>query len=58
MLIRAFGLFWERDEVDWRPGPGGQFRLLGRVGGKSKNLRVADFREQKGVYVLYNDHGP
>jgi hypothetical protein len=32
--------------------------LLGTVGSKAKNLRVTDFREQKGVYVLYNDHGP
>jgi hypothetical protein len=57
MLIRAYGMFWERDEVDWQPGAGGHFRLLGRVGSKAQKLRAADFRDQKGLYVLHGNHG-
>lgn len=58
MLVRTFGLFWERDEVDWSPGHGGNFRLLGRQGKNLPNLRMADFRDQVGIYVLYSDYGP
>lgn len=58
MLVRAYGLFWSRDEVDWQPGAGGHFRLLGRVGSKAAKLRVVDFRDQRGLYVLYSKHGP
>jgi hypothetical protein len=58
MLIRAFGLFWKRDEVEWRPGIGGNFRLLGRIGHNKNKLRIANFREGRGIYVLYGNHGP
>lgn len=58
MLIRAFGLFWERDEVDWKPGSGRALRLLGRRGWNRPGLRVVDFRPQQGLYVLYGNYGP
>lgn len=58
MLIKAYGLFWREDEVDWSPGQGKPFRLLGRKGSNLPGLRVADFRYQKGLYVLYGDYGP
>ena len=60
VLIRSLGLFWQRDEVDWSPGSGKRdaFRILGRVGKNSDKLRVVDFREQRGIYVLYDDYGP
>ena len=58
MLIRNFGYFWRRDEVDWYPGRGGRFELLGRRGAYRPGLRVADFRDQRGLYVLYGNHGP
>ncbi len=58
MLIKAYGLFWREDEVDWSPGQGKLFRLLGRKGSNLPGLRVADFRYQHGLYVLYGDYGP
>lgn len=60
LLIRSFGMFWDRDEVEWAPGTGtkGGFVLLGRTGKSKATLRVADFRRQTGIYVLYNDWGP
>lgn len=57
MSIVNYGLFWQREEVEWNPGIGGRFRLLGRKGERRPGLRVADFREQKGVYILYGDYG-
>lgn len=60
MLIKAYGLFWQADEIDWHPGRGhrGEFRLLGRVGMNLGTLRVADFRDQRGLYILYGNYGP
>lgn len=60
MQIKCFGLFWRRDEVDWNPGKGNKdaFRLLGRRGKNQPTLRVADFRFQQGIYILYGNHGP
>lgn len=50
-MIKTYGLFWKPENVFWgRPkAPGG---LLGKKHGNSKNSLV-DFREQIGVYVLY-----
>lgn len=62
-LIRAYGLFWRRDEVDWFPGGGAgpgkgpKFRLLGRIGKNAGTISVADFREQKGIYILHGNYG-
>lgn len=60
MLIHAYGLFWRADEINWAPGSGrkGEFCLLGRKGANRPNLRVADFRKQRGVYILYGNYGP
>src|SRR5262245_14057791 len=59
MIIRNYGLFWRMDEVEWNPGAGRRtFRLLGRQGANRGTLRVADFRNQTGIYVLYSDYGP
>jgi hypothetical protein len=60
MFIKNFGLFWRADEVDWNPGKGskGAFRLLGRQGTNLPGLRIADFRHQQGIYILYGNHGP
>jgi hypothetical protein len=58
VLIKAYGLFWRADEVDWEPGRGRKFQVLGRVGEKRPGLRVADFRIQSGLYILYGDYGP
>ena len=64
MIIKAYGLFWRRDEVLWNPGQGKktvvdeQFRLLGRIGMNLPNRRIADFRMQRGIYILYGNLGP
>lgn len=58
MLIRNYGLFWLADEITWFPGKGKQFRLLGRQGKNSPGLSLADFRWQRGIYVLYGPYGP
>lgn len=59
-FVRSYGLFWSRWEVDWTPGSGNaqSFRMIGRVGKYRPSLRVADHREQRGIYVLYDDYGP
>lgn len=59
-LIQAYGLFWRADEINWSPGKGNRsdWRLYGRLGANSGKLQVADFRSQKGIYILYGDYGP
>lgn len=58
--ISSFGLFWRRSEIDWWPGLGqrGRFKLLGRIGVNRGKIRIADFRTQQGIYVLFDEHGP
>lgn len=60
MLIRSFGLFWRASEIDWNPGKGnkGSFRLLGRQGANKPGLKLCDFRNQQGIYILYGNYGP
>jgi len=60
MLIRSFGLFWRASEVNWYPGQGTkcEFRLLGRQGTNKPSIRLADFRHQQGIYILYGNYGP
>ena len=58
MLIGAYGMFWDRDGVDWNPGSGpNAWRLLGRLGANRPGLRIADFRPARGVYLLFDNHG-
>ena len=58
-LFHAYGQFWHRDQVTWNPGKGarGGFMLLGRKGERKSSLRLADFRHQNGIYILYGNHG-
>jgi hypothetical protein len=57
-FIRCYGLYWTRDAVEWNPGTGGgAFRVLGRDGKYRPKLRVCDFRDQLGIYVLYDHYG-
>lgn len=59
MLIQNFGLFWRASEIDWNPGKGkkDKFRLLGRQGVNNPGLKIADFRHQQGIYILYGEYG-
>ena len=57
-LFGAFGMFWERDSVDWSPGVGGRaWQLLGFKGERRPGLRLCDFRPARGFYILFDDHG-
>ena len=60
MLIKSYGLFWRASEIDWNPGQGvkDSFRLIGRNGTNLPSVRVADFRYQQGIYILYGNFGP
>ena len=48
-IIPAFGLYWERDKVNWGRGSKG---ILGR---QTPDSEEVDFSEQHGVYLLHKD---
>lgn len=48
-VIRAFGIYWQREHVVWRRQP----RLYGRQQVAAKSV---DFGDQRGVYVLADHH--
>jgi hypothetical protein len=56
VLIQNYGLFWKLKRVDWgAPGRGLRSTLPGTY---AKALRAdpVEFRDQRGVYVLYDDN--
>ena len=54
MLVHNYGLFWRRYDVFWgRPNVPGR---LDGVPAKETLAKPIDFREQAGVYVLYDDN--
>lgn len=58
-FIRAYGLFWDRDQVDWTGADSaGRLELLGRRNKNRPALQVVNSWEQRGIYVLYNNFGP
>jgi len=60
LRVTSYGLFWRASEIDWHPGQGSKdaFRLLGRIGAQHGTIKVADFRHQQGIYILFDDYGP
>lgn len=51
MIIRNYGLFWDRDLLDFgNKGPGNKGELLGHSAGDKTST---NFRDQSGIYVLY-----
>lgn len=46
--VSAYGLYWERDKVNWEPTNG---KLLGSPDDSDV---IIDFAEQWGIYILYN----
>lgn len=50
-LIRNYGLFWESGDIFW--GAGSQAGSLLGVLAKRVTMVPVDFRDQRGVYVLY-----
>jgi hypothetical protein len=56
-LVGAYGMFWERDHVNWNPGSGNHaWQLLGRTNTNRPALTVCDFRKAHGFYVLFDDY--
>ena len=53
MLIRNYGLFWRRGFIYW--GKGSNAGHLKGVPANSTTADPTDFREQQGVYALYDD---
>jgi hypothetical protein len=51
-LINAFGMFWSRDQVTWRPS------MPYLLGVQQSGSTPVNFTEQAGVYVLYDVHRP
>jgi len=53
-MIKSYGLHWRSDRVFWgHPKVSGT--LLGAAT-RSRNAHQVDFREQRGIYVLYSDY--
>ncbi len=54
MLIKNYGLYWRAEDVFWgKPGEGNDGTLDGRPA-KNRRGKVTNFREQAGVYVLFD----
>jgi len=54
MLIHNYGLFWRRSDVFWgRPKVNGHLKGFSAKQIKSNPV---DFRDQQGVYILYDDN--
>src|SRR5258708_29425407 len=54
-LITSYGLFWRVEE----PGLDKKRRLsLFGWQGRGRDLRLADFSHQRGIYILYGRYGP
>ena len=51
--VAAYGLYWERDKVNWNPGRGrgNPVRLLGSPEDSTTEI---DFSDQWGIYLLHN----
>jgi hypothetical protein len=54
MLIRTYGLFWRREWIFW--GRGNAAGHLRGVPAASRTSDPTDFREQQGIYCLYDDN--
>ena len=54
--VSGYGLYWDRDKVNWNPGRGrSRGGLLGSAGDGTDTV---DFSTQAGIYVLYNGMTP
>lgn len=47
-IIRAFGMYWGRDSIEWKSSP----RILGSLSDKA--AEAVDFCNQRGVYFLHD----
>ena len=51
-MIRSIGLLWRVEDVDW--GAGSRAGKLLGVPAARRTAKAIDFRNQSGIYVLYN----
>lgn len=49
LIVRSFGMYWQRDLVVWRNEP----KLFGKQQADAKRV---DFGKQRGIYILYDHH--
>lgn len=47
-IIRAFGMYWDRDAVEWKSSP----RILGGL--SDREVEAVNFCNQRGVYFLHD----
>lgn len=52
-FVRAYGLHWFRTEVDWRRNG----ELFGRQKKQVTAMRLANFWNQTGIYILHDAYG-
>ncbi|VAY87154.1 GIY-YIG nuclease family protein [Ferrovum myxofaciens] len=53
-MIKSYGLHWHIDRVDWgKPNKSG---TLEGAASRTRRANPVDFREQRGIYVLYADY--
>ena len=58
MLIRAYGMYWNPEVVDWGSrGAGNKGALDGKIKHKKRTYRI-DFWDGLGIYVLYEQFRP
>ena len=51
-IVKTYGIFWEREKVDFgKKGPGNRGALKGHCDASKKT--TVEFREQRGIYILY-----
>lgn len=53
-IIQNYGLHWREDRVTWKGVKGAPVSLLGIA--KNKVDAIVDFREQRGIYALYDNY--
>ena len=56
MIIKTYGLFWTREKVRWgEPGRNNKGSLKGTATRSSRRAKSVDFRDQRGIYALYDN---
>lgn len=53
-IVQSYGLFWKVDNVFW--GAGSNPGALLAVSARARRSEPVDFRDQVGIYILYNGH--
>jgi hypothetical protein len=55
MLIKAYGLFWNPDMVEWgKQGPGNEGHIIANVKIAKESAKI-DFWNSRGIYILHEN---